>query len=240
MKSHLFLSASTGPLVSVVALFLVGCAVKSANVDMSFSSLLEDVERKAYAIRQFKAELIKTRISGAFDHAVRVHGTLVFQKPGRFRLCFTGDVNVEALSDGNCMRLIHDNQDQETFRLRGDRDLSRFADPLMIIINSIGDGGLRRVSLDESSKKDDEIVLAVIPGDESHFQRIERVLVSLSILGELKKIKIVFKDGDVDDTIFESWTMLAANDPEILDLEARLKGISDVPDPILEGRASGR
>jgi hypothetical protein len=231
MKLPFSLRINGNPMVLLLMPLLVGCAVKTAEIDMNLASLLEGMERKAYVIRQFRAEFIKTRISGAFNRGVRVNGTLVLQKPRRFRLCLKGDVNVDVLSDGEYIRLTHDNQDQETFRLRGDRDLSRFTDPLMIIINGIGDGALRRFTVADRVRQDDEIVLEIVPGDESYFQRIERVFLSLSVLGELRKIKILFKDGDVDETVFESWSMLAENDPEILDLDARLKSISEISDP---------
>ncbi len=39
-------------------------------------------------------------------------------------------MNVEILSDGKEYSVTHDGQDQEIFRVHGERDLSRFSDPL--------------------------------------------------------------------------------------------------------------
>ena len=216
--------------VVLAPLFIAACAAKTAAIDMDLETLLQDVEKKAYVIRGFRVEFVKTRISGAFSHKISVNGSLVFQKPGRFCLSLAGDVNVEVLSNGEHITLIHDRKDRETFRLGGDRDLSRFADPLMVLISSIGDGGLRRFPVVGHVRQDDEIIMEVAPGNENHFQRTERVFLCFSVLGELRKIRILFKDGNVDETVFDSWSVLAENDPEILDLDARLKSISEISD----------
>ena len=211
----------------LVPCLLTACAVKTPISDVDLTTLLEDMEKKAYVIRQFRAELVKTRLSEAFDRRLSVKGTLVFQKPGRFRLLLTGDVNVEVLSDGDYIRLIHDNKDEETYRLRGDRDLSRFADPLMLLINSIGDGGLRKFILVNNGTQDNTLMLEVFLGNENHFERTERIFLWFSVLGEIRKIKILFKNGNSDETVFESWAMLAENDPEIQELDEKLKKIAE-------------
>lgn len=211
-------------------LTLASCAVKIPTHPIHLDSLLEDVEKKAYVIRQFSAEFTKTRHSSVFDRPLTVTGKLVYQKPGRFSLLLSGDVNIEVLSDGEYLRIVHDNHGAETFRLRGERDLSRFADPLMLLISSLGNGGLRRFLLVNSFQEEGSLTMEVVPGNENHFENTRSICISFSMFGEIKKVKILFADGNSDETVFDSWSMLTENDQEILQLDQKLRDFSKSAD----------
>lgn len=217
--------------VLVVPLFLVigacGTAI-SPNRAVDLGSFIEDVEKKAQFVNQFRADFVKTRKTTVFQKDLTVTGSLVFQKPGRFQLAMNGDINVEILSDGKFVTLIHDKKHEEYFPVRGDRDLTRFEDPLMLLINSIGNGGLRQFNVLETAPLGDSLRVEIAPGNERHFARIRKVTLRFSQSGEIERVKILFKNGSEDETVFQSWTLLAAEDPEIVRLNRQLRRISEL------------
>jgi len=211
----------------VAALWLVGCAASGPIKPMDFDSMIEDMEKKAEFIRQFRADFSKTRHTAVFNREVSVRGRLIFQKPNKFALTLTGDINVEMLSDGRTIHLIHDNKDQEVFQVEGDRDLSRFADPLMVLIHSIGQGGLRKFQPSKSESREAALTTEFHPRNDTNFERIQSVTVQFSEQGTIKKVVILSRDGERDEVVFESWRMLAQDDPEIRRLNERLKTLSE-------------
>lgn len=206
---------------------LGSCASKqpfSKNVD--FPDIVDDMERKAYLVKQFRADFVKTRHMDIFNRDLTVNARLVFQKPGNFRLVLSGDVNVEILSDGKTINLIHDQMDTEVYRLHGDRDSSRFSDPLMLLIQNIGMGGLRKFAIVKNVKQDDLIKLEVEPGNDNQFEKIKRIALNITDSGEIQHVSIFFKDGNRDDTVFQRWSMLTADDPEIVRMNNRLQQLA--------------
>jgi outer membrane lipoprotein-sorting protein len=191
------------------------------------ANFMDDVERRSNLVRQFRAEFEKTRKTSVFDRAIKVKGELIFQKPNRFRLALSGDINVEIMSDGEAISVVHDGIDREIFKVYGERDASKFADPLMILLENIGNGGLRRFAVSKEGWSDDEMILEVKPVDDNKLERIQTVEIRLAESGEIRKVLIVFKDGDQDETIFTSWSMLASDDPEIMRLNEKLNQLAN-------------
>jgi outer membrane lipoprotein-sorting protein len=203
--------------------FLVACASSApVSKDVSVDSLMEEAERKSRLVRQFRAEFVKTRRTSVFNRDVTARGNLVFQKPNSFRLALSGDVNVEILSDGKLISLTHDGADQEIFRVHGERDLLRFSDPLMLLLQNIGDGGLRRFAIVKNVSDRDATLLELEPVNDNKFERIKSVALRITNSGEINRVGILFKDGAMDETVFKSWSVLTANDPEILLLNNKL------------------
>jgi outer membrane lipoprotein-sorting protein len=205
---------------------VAACATKAPAGPVGLDSLIEGIEKKSYIVNQFRAKFVKTRHSTVFNRDLSVQGDMVFQKPNRFRLIMSGDVNADILSDGRIITLIHDQSDQEVFRVEGDRDLSKFADPLVLIMQRIGDGGLRRFTVVKNIHDGNSNVLEVEPGHDTYFERITNVSLSFSDAGEIGKIAISFRNGDRDETVFQSWSLLARDDPEILKLNERLEDMA--------------
>jgi outer membrane lipoprotein-sorting protein len=205
---------------------LSGCGgaitVKTADLD----DLVRDVEVKSYLVQRFQAQFEQTRRNEVFKHVTKVRGNLVFEKPNKFHLTLVGDVNVEILSDGHQMTMIHDGKDQETFQLHGDRDVSKFADPLMMLLQSMGNGGLRRFSIARNLDEDASVTLEAVPTGQLHFERTKKVVLRLSETGEIQTVMLDFGDGNRDETVFNSWAMLAQDDPEIVQLHKKLRALS--------------
>lgn len=213
---------------AVLASILVSCGARtSVPKRMELASLIEEAEKKAYLVNQFRAEFVKTRRNSVFNREMKVKGVLVFQKPNKFQLSISGDVNIEVLSNGRVITVTHDQKDQEVFYVHGDRDLSKFADPLMLLIQSLGNGGLRQFAIVKSVQTGDTLITEVQPSNHNDFERVRNVILSMDDSGQLKKVSINFKSGDADETEFKSWNLLAQNDPEILSLNDRLSKLSD-------------
>jgi outer membrane lipoprotein-sorting protein len=204
---------------------LAGCATRGSATPTGLDNLIDGIEKKAYIVNQFQAKFIRTRHSTIFSRDLSVKGNLVFQKPNRFWLTLSGDVNADILSDGKVFTLIHDQVDTEVFRVEGERDLSKLADPLVLIMEEIGNGGLRRFAVMKNVREGNANVLEVEPGHDNNFERIKNITLSFSDLGEINKVLINFKNGDRDETVFQSWALLARDDPEILQLNQRLEGM---------------
>ncbi len=216
---------------SLVLSGLAGCAGNGSLQNTSLDRLIDSLEKRAYLVRQFRTEFIKTRRAAVFKRDLSVKGRLVFQRPNSFLLTMTGDVNLEVLSDGENISLTHDNKDHEVYRLQGERDLSKFSDPLMAVIQGIGDGGIRRFTPIQTVKNNGTTVLELEPNGQANFERIEKVAVVIADPAEIKRVTVFFKDGDQDETIFRSWILLAHDDPDILDLRDKLKRLSRVQNP---------
>jgi hypothetical protein len=213
--------------LAIASLFFVcGCAPSMPQQISDLDSVIQDIERKAYLVRQFNCVFTKTRKDWVFQRELKVRGNLIFQKPAKFGLSLSGDVNVEILSDGASVNMIHDGKDVETFHIRGERDLARFEDPLMTLINSLGNGGLRTFRLINQVQEGDDFLVEAAPNGDRRFERMKTVRIWLSPNGSLAKIHIIFTNGDEDTTVFQTWTALADDDPDLRRLDARLKSLN--------------
>ena len=224
--------------VCIIFIGLGGCTGRNSLENVSLDNLISTLEKKSDLIKQFRAEFVKVRRSPVFRRDLTVKGRLVFQRPTKFSLTMSGDANIEILSNGENINVIHDQRDSETYQLRGERDISKFADPLMMVIQSIGDGGMRKFSLTKKLSEDGSVILDATPKGQVNFERIEKAEMAISDIGEIKRVKIFFKDGNSDETIFRSWALLAQDDPVILELNSRLENLSQnsrVARPSLRG-----
>lgn len=209
--------------LAAYASFLTACGAKmntSKNLDMA--ALMDEAEKKAYLVNQFRAEFVKTRRSSVFNHDMTVKGVLLFQKPDKFQLSISGDVNIQVLSNGRIVTVTHDHKDTELYHVHGERDLSKMADPLMQLIESLGNGGMRRFAIINTVQEGNTLIAEIDPSNSPGFARIKNATLAIDDSGNIKKVKINFKNGDVDETEFKSWTLLAQNDPEIVSLNDRL------------------
>ena len=233
------------PLFGSVTLVVLGAALLGAcsgngPVRVSdFEDLVRSMEAKSRLVDRFKATFVKTRLSEVFSRPLTICGCLVFEKPNKFQLTMTGDVNVELLSDGSRIAVIHDQRDRETFEVQGDRDIAAFADPLMALLESIGSGGLREFRAVEVLAEEPSLLVQGEPRRQRYFERIERVILVLSESGQIRKVTLLFKDGDRDETIFQDWQVLASDHPDILQLSERLSRIAPGRSPGLPRMAAG-
>jgi len=203
-----------------------GCRIEKPSIEVDLKALLEDVQKKARIIKQFRADFMRVRTSGAFRVPMVVNGVLVYQKPGIFSIRYVGDVNLEILSDGETVTLIHDRGHQDTFVPAGDGNGSLVSDTVMSLIRNIGEGGLEKFSILGTEKLEDGMKIEMCPQREKPFHMVQRISLWISYFGELKRIKVFFDGGDQEDTVFESWSVLADNEPEVLELETRLSELS--------------
>jgi hypothetical protein len=207
----------------LLLLLAAGCAVRSPSASFDFEKLKEDVEKRARLVSRFRVDFVKTRRTAMFNRPMSVKGRLIFQRPDKFRMTASGDVNVEVLSNGRILELVHDGTDREIYELHGDRDVSRFTDPLMALLYGMGNGAIRNMSLLKGPTGDEPAMLEVKPGTSGQMDKDVRAYVWFSEGGDLRKVRFVFPNGDEDETLFLSWALLPANDPEIVDLERRLE-----------------
>ena len=120
------------------------------------------------------------------------------------------------------MGIIHDNRDLELFKTQGERDLSRFSDPMMLVVNCLTSGDTSRFANMAQRKSKDSTVLEIEPGDLNEFEAIKNVKVKFSDQGTIESIAMFFKNGNVEKTIFDSWSLLAQNDPKIQTMNERI------------------
>jgi hypothetical protein len=226
-----FLSFSEAfPLIRMIRLLvlsslfsiILGCGFQKPTLEVDLHDLLDDVQRKARIIRQFRTDFIKVRVSSVFRTPIVVSGLLIYQKPSIFSLRYRGDVNIEILSNGEMVSIIHNNGYRDTFPLGGDGNGVLVSDSVMTLIRHIGEDGLEKFPILRTERLEDVIQVEMSPPRNRSFQFVERVILWLSYLGEIKRIKVYFEGGDEEDTIFESWSVLAENEAEIIELEARL------------------
>ena len=214
--------------VAALTSILSACGSKTNTIkNMELTALIAEAEKKAYLVNQFRTEFIKTRRNSVFNRDMKVKGILVFQKPDKFQLSISGDANVDVLSNGRIVTVTHDQKDQEVYRVHGERDLSKMADPLMLLMESMGNGGLRRFTVIKSVQMGNTLITEVDPSNYSAFARVKKATLSIDDSGQLTKVSIDFKNGDVDEIEFKSWTLLAQNDPEIISLNDKLSRIAD-------------
>ena len=152
-------------------------------------------------------------------------------------MTLNGDVKLEVLSDGTAIKIIHDQEDEEIYHIDGKRDLSQFADPLVALISGLGTGGLRRFSKISEQRYGELLMLKLEPGNGNSFERIKDLALWFSEMGEIKKVKIRFRNGDEEETVLESWSLLAQDSPEILNLDRKLNSISRTSPPQGQERA---
>lgn len=223
--------ATLGPLVAAggILLLLAACSTMVPQTEFNLAQVIHDAEKKAYFIERFRAEFVKTRTMSVFDRDLTVRGRLIFQKPNKFRLTTCGDVTVEILSDGNVVSVIHDLKDQEIRHMQGERDWASFADPLMAILQNLGNGGLRKFSTQETEQVGEGMMFLLRPRGVTSMERIDKAFVTFSPTGVIQKVRIHFKHGDIDETDFRSWSMVTEDDPELLLLEDRLRALRQFP-----------
>jgi outer membrane lipoprotein-sorting protein len=202
---------------------LASCAGKAIGTDADFERILSTVEKKANAVSRFRVDFVKTRSSSVFNRALTVEARLIFEKPSSFRLVTSGDVNVEVVSDGKVIVLRHDQKDEEVYDIEGGRDRTVFADPMMLLINGLANGALRRYSILNQATDDDFVTIEVGAAAAGNVERTEKAILSFSKSGELRKARLVFRNGDEDEFAFRSWSMPARNDPELLELKRKLE-----------------
>lgn len=213
-------------LLQVPALLACATQVRLGNIDLE--TIIEDAEKRASVVERFRVDFVRTRRSHLFNRDITVEGRLVFQKPNTFSLTTEGDITVQILSDGEVISLVHDLTDREIYHVPGQVVFSRLSDPLLVVIHGIGNGALRNVSIENRTVDGEAIMVEVEPGVSSFFARAAKVFIWFSKGGELKKVRLAFKNGDIDETVFRSWVLLAANDPEIVELQRQLKEMSGV------------
>jgi len=200
------------------------------------NAVVRDAEKKAHMFNQFQADFVKTRRLWLFDKELTAKGRLIFQKPGRFWMTLDGDIQVEIVSDGKHIKVIHGKSDEEVFPILGDRDRSRFADPLMLLIDSIGSGSFRKFSIERTVEQADSLLLEIDPKNELGFESTEKIFLVLSKWGEVQRVTIVYRNGSVDDTVFKSWAILDSEGPEISRLNQKLRALADSPSTGLSDR----
>ena len=223
-------------LFSVTLSFLLyGCASR-AVINDDLEVLLGDLEKKSYMVGQFRTDFHKVRKSPLFSKEMVVKGALIIQKEDRFQLTLSGDINVEILSDGQFLTIIHDGTDEEFYHFRGERDRSKFSDPLMAMINTITGGDVGKFANVNKTTDGNLISLQIQPGAAPEFERMQNVWVDFSESGMIKKVVINFKNGSQDTTVFDSWSMLTQDDPSIAKMNAKLEHLaSRLPSGILPG-----
>ncbi len=217
-------------LLIIIAL-MYACGANNEPIRKAdFNELMPAIEAKSNLVRQFRAEFTKTKSSPLFKKSLTVDGSLLFQKPSMFRLKLTGDVNAEILSDGKFVTLIHDGSDQEFFHIHGERDASKMSDPLMALLQELGSGGLRKFTVNKEQSTPDGLRLELLPSSEAQFERIRTVNLALSDSGDIEKVVVFFENGAVDETVFKSWSLLTADDPEIVELHKRIDTLTAAAD----------
>lgn len=218
-----------------LSFLLQSCASRGA-VNDDLEVLLRDLEKRSYMVGQFRADFHKARKSPIFDKEILVKGVLIFQKENKFQLTLSGDINVEILSDGQFLTIIHNGTDEEFYHFRGERDRSKFSDPLMSMINAITAGDMSKFANVNQTRSGNLMSLQIQPGAAPEFERIQNVWVDFSESGIIKKVVISFKNGSQDTTVFDSWSMLTQDDPSIVKMNARLEYLAKhIPSGILPG-----
>jgi outer membrane lipoprotein-sorting protein len=219
---------AVGALIAMMGLF-VSCASRNSLIPESdLHSLLKTVEKKAYIVGQFQTDFHKVRTSNLFQHETHITGRLIFQKPGRFELTLTGDVNLNIFSDGSFVALIHDGQDLEFFKAQGAIDLSKFADPMMLLVNSLSNGDTSRFANLTEKKHSDATVIDIEPGALNEFESVKNVKVKFSDGGTIKLIEILFQNGNVERTYFDNWSLLTQDDPKIKRMNQSIEKLSEM------------
>lgn len=211
-----------------------GCAMKTPSGTIDFERIKADMDKKAQIVSRFRVDFTRIRRSSVFNRPITAQGRLVVQKPDRFRIVMCGDVNVEILSDGRMLAVIHDRGDKEIHTLHGDRDRALFADPLMALLEGFGSGSLKQVTGPRDAGDPNMVAIEIPPRNSSRNDRKHQVLVWFNADGTIDKARFVADRGDNDELQVRSWAVLTANDPDLAELERRLQQVkaagSTVPD----------
>ncbi|MEW6532804.1 MAG: outer membrane lipoprotein carrier protein LolA [Thermodesulfobacteriota bacterium] len=222
-------------LLIVATLAMAACAARGVIESMDRDKLIEGMEKRAYLVDRFRADFTQTRRKPAFARDLVVQGRLVFEKPSSFRLTIIGDVNLEIVSDGKTVQVVHDLRDQEIHQMQGSSGLSRLADPLVLLLDHVGNGGMRGYSIVQKEIEGESLVLEIKPENSATLELVQSAYLSFSQQGDLTKVTIMYKDGGMDETVFTSWAAVASDDPDIVLLRRRLEGLPDTADPAARG-----
>ncbi len=204
-----------------------GCAVRMPAKDAELAEIVSELEKRAYIVQRFRASFIKTKHSSLFEKDLKVEGALVFNKPNQFRLITNGDISIKVVSDGRIISLIHDNKDEEIYRLQGDRDTARFADPLMLLVDSIGKGAFHKFGIEEQLLESGETLIEIDPKNVTSFERVNRAIMWLDPTGKFKRIRILYENGNWDETMFLSWSILSEESPEMKELNQEIRDLKE-------------
>lgn len=213
--------------VVVCSAMIQGCAVRMPAKDAELAEIVSELEKRAYIVQRFRASFVKTKHSSLFEKDLKVEGALVFSKPNQFRLITSGDINIKVVSDGRIISLIHDNKDEEIYRLQGDRDTARFADPLMLLVDSIGKGAFHKFGIEEKLLESGETLIEIDPKNVTSFERVSRAIMWLDPSGRFKRIRILFENGNWDETVFLSWSILSEESPEMKELNQEIRDLKE-------------
>jgi outer membrane lipoprotein-sorting protein len=223
VNSRMIVKLAKLVILFIAAVGLWACGAANGPIrKVDFNQLAPALEARSNLVNQFRAEFTKTKSSALFKRALTVNGSLLFQKPGMFRLVLTGDVNAEILSNGKFVTIIHDGSDKEFYFIHGERDSSKMSDPLMALLQELGSGGLRKFTLTKEVNSPSGLDLELIPSSEAQFERVRTVNLALSDSGDIEKVVVFFENGAVDETEFKSWSLLTADDPAIVELHEKL------------------
>lgn len=115
--------------------------------------------------------------------------------------------------------------------MQGNNGSSLLADPLILLLDHVGNGGMRGYSIVQKETEGESAVIEVKPENSAALELIRTALLFFSKQGDLEKVKIMFRDGGVDETVFTSWAALPSDDPDIVLLRRRLEELSGATDP---------
>lgn len=212
--------------LSTILIETLGCSIQTSSVDTTLEGLLSDMHRRINLINQLRVDFTMIRHSSSFKSPVSIKGTLVYQKPAKFIMTYQGGVNLQVLSDNSVVRLVHDGGFTETFVLNRDRNSGVFCAPWIDLITTIGTGEFDKLFTVALTRKDELLELGFATKNQRPFEHVKLIRLYVNDFGEVKHITVVFSDEDFDEIHFDSWSILLDTDPEIVDLEAKLKTIS--------------
>jgi hypothetical protein len=226
--------------LAFAAVFLVcGCAARGKFTPPPLDELIQDIEKKSHLVENFRADFVKTRRIAAFKSDLTAQGRLVYLHTGGFRLTLTGDVEVEVLSNGTVLSVIHDMRDQEFRMMSGDRDSVPLSDPFILLMQEFGNGILRDCRLKYIDDENDAVVLEVLPGHSARLEIMDRALLWLTETGMVSKARIHYLNGNVDTFSFSSWEMLPADHPSLVTAQQSLATLDPAASEARSSTSSG-
>jgi outer membrane lipoprotein-sorting protein len=191
--------------------------------DVELTELVSEVEKRAYIVQRFRASFIKTKHSTLFEKDMKVEGRLIFRKPDQFKLVTSGDISVSVVSDGSYISVVHDGKDEEIYTIQGQRDTARFADPLLLLVDSIGKGAFHKFGVQEKLLESGETMVEIDPKDVTSFERVSKALIWLDPTGQFKRVKILFENGNWDETVFLNWSILSEDSADMMRLDQDIR-----------------
>ncbi len=66
----------------------------------------------------------------------------------------------------------------------------------MLLLQSIGDGGLRNFAIVKNLRGKDSTLLQLEPENDNKFERIQTVTLQLADSGDINRVGLLFKDGE--------------------------------------------